>query len=64
MKQIYKEVEELLEKKHSQLCLQNLMIKLPRLHQYITRVCLQLSLEPCGIIGGQQLLRGHNTILT
>ena len=45
-------------------CLQNLMIKLPRLHTRLPVVHPRLSSGPCRIIGEQHLLRGHNAMLT
>ena len=45
------------------ICLQNLMIKLPRLHTRLPAVHTRLSLGPCRMIGGQDLPRGHNTRL-
>ena len=45
-------------------CLQNLIIKLPRVHARLPAVHSRLSLEPSRIIGEQHLLRGHNTTLT
>ena len=50
-----KEIQELLEKKRSAtiICLQNLMIKLPRLHTRLPAVHSRLSLGPCRMIGGQ-----------
>ena len=46
------------------ICLQNLMIKLPRLHTRLPAVNSWLSLRPCRMIGGQDLPRGHNRMLT
>ena len=46
------------------ICLQNLMIKLPRLHTRLPAVHFRLSLGPCRMIGGQDLPRGHNSMLT
>ena len=46
------------------LCLQNLMIKLPRLHTRLPAVHSRQSLGPCRMIGGQDLPRGHNGLLT
>ena len=43
--------------------MQNLIIKLPRLHTRLAAVHSKLSLGPCRRIGGQHLLRGHNNIL-
>ena len=45
------------------ICLQNLMIKLPRLHIRLPAVDSRLRLGPCRMIGGQDLLRGHNGML-
>ena len=61
-----KEIQELLEKKrlcHNHL-LANLMIKLPRLQTILPAVHSRLSLGPCRMIGGQDLPRGHNGMLT
>ena len=44
-------------------CLQNLMIKLSRLHTRLPSHS-RLSLGPCKLIVGQRLLRGHNAMLT
>ena len=41
-------------------CLQNLIIMPPRLHTRLPAVHSRLSLGPCRMIGGQDLLRGHN----
>ena len=46
------------------ICLQNLMIKLPRLHTRLPAVHSRPRLGPCRIIGGQDLPRGHNGMLT
>ena len=46
------------------ICLQNLLIKLPRLHSRLPAVHSRLSLVPCRMIGEQHLLREHNTMLT
>ena len=46
------------------ICLQNLMIKLPRLRTRLPAVHSRLSLGPCRMIGGQDLPRGHNRMLT
>ena len=46
------------------ICLQNLMIKLPRLHTKLPAVHSRQSLGPCRMIGGQDLPRGHNGMLT
>ena len=46
------------------ICLQHLMIKLPRLHTRLLAVHSRLSLGPCRMIGGQDLPRGLNGILT
>ena len=48
-----KEIQELLEKKRS--CLQNLIIKLPRLHTRLPAIHSRLTLGPCKMIGGQDL---------
>ena len=45
-------------------CLQNLMINLPRLHTRPLAVQSRLSLGQCRMIGGQDLPRGHNGMLT
>ena len=46
-------------------CLQNLMIKLPRLHTtYKTACSMWLDSGQCRMIGGQHLLTGHNAMLT
>ena len=61
-----KEIQELLEKKNAPptiTCLQNLMIKLPRLHTRLLAVHSRLSLGPCRMIGGQDLQREHNGML-
>ena len=57
-----KEIQELLENCHNH-CLQNLMIKLPRLHTRLLAVHSRLSLGPCRMIGGQDLQREHNGML-
>ena len=44
--------------------LKNLMIKLPKLHTRLLAVHSRLSLGPCRMISGQDLLRGHNGMLT
>ena len=64
-----KEIQELLEKKKKNapdtiICLQNLMIKLPRLQKRLPAVHSRLSLGPCRMIGGQDLPREHNGTLT
>ena len=62
-----KEIQELLEKKNAPatiVCLQNLMIKLPRLHTRLPAVRSRLSLGPRRMIGGQHLLGRHNAMLT
>ena len=46
------------------ICLQNLVIKLPRLHTILPAVHSRLSLGPCRMIGGQDLPRGHNGMQT
>ena len=46
------------------ICFQNLMIKLPRLHTRLPAVHSRLSLGPCRMIGGQDLPRGHDSMLT
>ena len=46
------------------ICLQNLMIKLPRLHTRLPAVHSRLSLGPCRMICGQDLTRGNNGMLT
>ncbi len=46
------------------ICLQNLMIKLPRLRTRLPAVHSKLSLAPCRMIAGQDLSRGHNGMLT
>ena len=46
------------------ICLQNLMIKLPRLHTRLPAVHSRPSLGPCRMIGGQDFPRGHNGMLT
>ena len=62
----HKEIQELLEKKrscHNRL-LADRLIKLPRLHTRLPAVHSRLSLGPCRIIGGKDLPRGHNGMLT
>ena len=44
--------------------LQNLMIKLPKVHAKLPVVHSRLSLGPCITIGGQDLPRGHKGMLT
>ena len=46
------------------MCLQNLIIKLPRLHTRLPAAHSRLNLGPCRMIGGQDLPRGHNGMLT
>ena len=59
-------IQELLEKKRScyNYLLANMMIKLPRLHTKLPAVHSRLCLGLCRMIGGQDLLRGHNGMLT
>ena len=59
-------IQELLEKKRSchNYLLANMMIKLPRLHTKLPAVHSRLSLGPCRMIGGPDLQRGHNSMLT
>ena len=45
-------------------CLQNLMVKLPRLHIRLPAVYSRPSFGPCRMIGGQDLLRGQNGMPT
>ena len=46
------------------ICLQNLIIKLPRLHTKLPAVHSRQSLGPCRMSGGQDLPGGHNSMLT
>ena len=45
------------------ICLQNLMVKLQRLHARLPTVHSRLNLGPCRTIGGQDLQRGLNGML-
>ena len=61
-----KEIQELLKRNTPAtiIRLQNLMIKLPRLHTRLLAVHSELSSGLCRMIGGQHLMTGHNAVLT
>ena len=63
--EVDKKIQELLKRKRSRHNhLQKLMIKLPRMHTRLPAVHSRLSLGPCRMVGGQDLPRGHNGMLT